>query len=90
MLSTILSGTTDISGTNAGSASVGFQGQHGLFYLALGLFHPRVDVREQVAELLWRIQGHEAGRHFWGGLGRFARMGWQRVMAGRVMEEQHR
>jgi len=69
LLATILSGTTDIAPPNSAnnnhsSASVGFQGQHGLFYLALGLFHPRLDVREEVAELLWRIQEHEAGRHF--------------------------
>ena len=54
--------------------------QQGLFYLALGLFHPKMEVREQVAELLLRVQEHEAGRHFWGSLGRFARMGWERIM----------
>lgn len=86
LLAAVLSGTTDIapSGGAAGSASVGFQGQHGLFYLALGLFHPKLEVREAVAELLWRIQRHEAGRHFWEGLGRFARVGWERIMTGRL------
>ena len=57
--------------------------QGGLFFLALGLFHPRQEVREQVALLLGRVRGHEAGRHFWGGVGRFAKIAWGRVMGGR-------
>ena len=56
----------------------------GLLTVALGLFHPKLEVREQVAELLLRIREHEAGRHFWGGLGRFVRVAWERVMGGRV------
>ena len=58
-------------------------GGSGLFYLALGLFHPKVGVREEVAELMMRVQEHEAGRHFWNGLGRFSKMAWERVVAGR-------
>ena len=44
----------------------------GLFYLSLGLFHPRQDVRMAVVKLLERIMEHPAGRHFWSNLGRFA------------------
>lgn len=51
----------------------------GLFYLALGLFHPNVRVRFATAELLERITEHEAGRHFWAQLGRFAKMAFARV-----------
>ena len=53
----------------------------GLFCLATGLFHPRADVREAVAELLVRIREHDAGRHYWAGLGRFAKMAFARVWA---------
>lgn len=78
LLSVVANGPTDLS-RNTG---IGGQGQ-GLFYLALGLFHPRIEVREAVAELLLRVQEHEAGRHFWMGLGRFAKVGWERVVQGR-------
>jgi hypothetical protein len=51
----------------------------GLFYLSLGLFHPRVDVRLAVVRLLDRVMDHAAGRHFWNGLGRFAKLAFYRV-----------
>ncbi|ORY10630.1 docking domain of Afi1 for Arf3 in vesicle trafficking-domain-containing protein [Clohesyomyces aquaticus] len=51
----------------------------GLFYLSLALFHPRQDVRLAVVRLLERIMDHEAGRHFWGSLGRFAKLAFYRV-----------
>ncbi|KAF2738416.1 spindle pole body interacting protein [Polyplosphaeria fusca] len=51
----------------------------GLFYIALGLFHPRQEVRVKVVGLLERILAHEAGRHFWGTLGRFAKLAFFRV-----------
>ncbi|TKA49322.1 hypothetical protein B0A49_13460 [Cryomyces minteri] len=46
----------------------------GLFYLSLALFHPRPDVRDKIRELLERIREHEAGRLFWAGMGRFAKL----------------
>lgn len=51
----------------------------GLFYLSLGLFHPRQDVRMAVVRLLERIMDHPAGRYFWGSLGRFAKLAFFRV-----------
>ncbi|KAF2476187.1 spindle pole body interacting protein [Lindgomyces ingoldianus] len=51
----------------------------GLFYLSLALFHPREEVRLAVVRLLERIMSHEAGRHFWGSLGRFAKLAFYRV-----------
>ncbi|KAJ4332533.1 hypothetical protein N0V95_009644 [Ascochyta clinopodiicola] len=51
----------------------------GLFYLSLGLFHPRQDVRMAVVKLLERIMDHPAGRYFWGSLGRFAKLAFFRV-----------
>jgi hypothetical protein len=51
----------------------------GLFYLSLGLFHPRLDVRLSVVRLLERIMEHPAGRHFWASLGRFAKLAFFRV-----------
>jgi len=51
----------------------------GLFYLSLGLFHPRADVRVAVVKLLERIMEHPAGRIFWAGLGRFAKLAYFRV-----------
>ncbi|KAF3032503.1 hypothetical protein E8E12_003938 [Didymella heteroderae] len=51
----------------------------GLFYLSLGLFHPRQDVRMAVVKLLERIMEHPAGRYFWSSLGRFAKLAFFRV-----------
>ncbi|KAL8733855.1 MAG: hypothetical protein Q9166_001843 [cf. Caloplaca sp. 2 TL-2023] len=51
----------------------------GLFYISLGLFHPEVKVRLATVELLERIIGHEAGRHFWAGLSRFSKLAFVRV-----------
>lgn len=51
----------------------------GLFYLSLGLFHPKSDVRIAVVRLLERIIEHPAGRHFWSTLGRFAKLAFFRV-----------
>ncbi|KAF9735464.1 hypothetical protein PMIN02_006065 [Paraphaeosphaeria minitans] len=51
----------------------------GLFYLSLGLFHPRQDVRAAVVKLLERIIEHPAGRYFWATLGRFAKLAFFRV-----------
>ncbi|KAL8792949.1 MAG: hypothetical protein Q9195_004446 [Heterodermia aff. obscurata] len=51
----------------------------GLFYLSLGLFHPQARVRRGTVELLERVMVHEAGRHFWAQLGRFAKTAFTRV-----------
>ncbi len=51
----------------------------GLFYLSLGLFHPRQDVRMAIVKLLERIMDHPAGRLFWMQLGRFAKLAYFRV-----------
>lgn len=51
----------------------------GLFYLSLGLFHKDVVVREAIVGLLQRIMIHDAGRHFWATLGRFAKLAFFRV-----------
>ncbi|KAJ9665470.1 hypothetical protein H2201_004352 [Coniosporium apollinis] len=51
----------------------------GLFYLSLGLFHPRPDVRAATVRMLESIMAHEAGRHFWASLGRFAKLAFFRV-----------
>ena len=54
----------------------------GLFYISLGLFHPRADVRRAVVGLLDRLVDHPAGRHFWAGLGRFAKLAFFRIKRG--------
>ncbi|KAK2765404.1 hypothetical protein FQN54_008250 [Arachnomyces sp. PD_36] len=51
----------------------------GLFYISMGLFHPDSAVREATVDLVDRIAAHEAGRHFWSHLGRFAKLGYMRV-----------
>ncbi|KAL9040093.1 MAG: hypothetical protein Q9214_004619 [Letrouitia sp. 1 TL-2023] len=51
----------------------------GLFYISLGLFHPDLRVRLATVELLERIKVHEAGRHFWAQLGRFAKLALFRI-----------
>jgi hypothetical protein len=51
----------------------------GLFYISLGLFHPRLDVRMAVVKLLERIMDHPAGRLMWTNLGRFAKLAFFRV-----------
>ncbi|KAF4554256.1 MesA-like protein [Elsinoe fawcettii] len=65
-----------------GSAG-GMAGGGGLFHLALGLFHPKMEVREKIADLLGRIREHDAGRHFWNRLGGFERAAWERIESGR-------
>jgi hypothetical protein len=61
--------------------------QTGMFYLALGLMHPRLDVRETVAELIDKIRVHEAGRHFWAALGRFEQAAFDRVVLAKAERE---
>lgn len=51
----------------------------GLFYISLGLLHPRKDVRRCTVRLMERIQYHEAGRHFWSSLSRFTKMAFVRI-----------
>jgi hypothetical protein len=51
----------------------------GLFYISLGLFHRDPGVRLAVVGLLDRIMTHEAGRHFWGSLGRFPKLAFFRA-----------
>ncbi|QIW97265.1 hypothetical protein AMS68_002783 [Peltaster fructicola] len=61
-------------------AKIGPQGTgSGLFYIAYGLFHPKIEVREAVAQLLGRIKNHEAGRHFWASLGKYIKTAWEKV-----------
>lgn len=55
------------------------EGNAGLFYISLGLFHPYAKVRAATVELLERMIGHEAGRHFWAQLGRFAKLAFFRA-----------
>lgn len=59
--------------------SVTPESNSGLFYLSLGLFHPRQDVRQAVVNLLEKIMDHPAGRHFWASLGRFAKLAFYRI-----------
>jgi hypothetical protein len=75
LLATVANGSWD---SRAGSAGMG----QGLFYIAFGLCHSKVEVREAVAGLLARVRVHEAGRHFWNALGRFSRVAWERVVRG--------
>ncbi|KAI9763186.1 MAG: hypothetical protein M1840_000852 [Geoglossum simile] len=51
----------------------------GLFYLSLGLFHPRPDVRMATVQLLGRIEDHEAGKHFWNAMSGFAKLAFFRL-----------
>ena len=51
----------------------------GLFYISLGLFHPRKEVRFRTVELLERIARHEAGKHYWESLGRFQQLAFFRL-----------
>ncbi|KAK5745282.1 hypothetical protein LTR17_001443 [Elasticomyces elasticus] len=69
-------------GGGTGQGGMGQGRMDGLFYLGLGLFHPSLEVREGVAGLLGRVREHEAGRHFWGGVGRFVEGAWERVVRG--------
>ncbi|KAJ9254224.1 hypothetical protein DTO195F2_6728 [Paecilomyces variotii] len=55
------------------------ESQAGLFYISMGLFHPDPVVRDATVELLDRIAAHEAGRHFWNHLGRFAKLAYFRL-----------
>ncbi|RPA86583.1 spindle pole body interacting protein [Ascobolus immersus RN42] len=55
------------------------ENQGGLHPIALGLFHPDPKARQAVVELLERIGGHVAGKHFFGGLGRWYRLAFVRL-----------
>ena len=55
------------------------EGNAGLFYMSLGLFHPDVKVRAATVELFERMINHEAGRHFWAQLSRFSKLAFQRI-----------
>lgn len=55
------------------------ESQAGLFYVSLGLFHQDPAVRDITVDLLDRISCHEAGRHFWNHLGRFAKLAFVRI-----------
>ena len=55
------------------------ESQAGLFHVGVGLFHPEREVRRAVVELLERVREHEAGRHWWAGLGRFLKVAFWRV-----------
>lgn len=59
--------------------SVAPESHAGLFYIALGLFHKEQDVRVKTVELLERIGEHEAGQHWWEGLGRFEKLAFSRI-----------
>ena len=59
--------------------SVVAESNAGLFYVSLGLFHPKLEVRNAVVTLLDRLVDHPAGRHFWAGLGRFAKLAYIRI-----------
>lgn len=52
----------------------------GLFYVSLGLWHEDARVREAVTALLDRIRNHAAGRVFFGRLGGWANLGFNRGM----------
>lgn len=59
--------------------SVAPESHAGLFYIALGLFHKDHDVRLKTVELLERISEHDAGQHWWKGLGRFEKLAFNRI-----------
>lgn len=61
------------------------EAQGGLHHVALGLFHPDRAVRREVVQFLTRVRGHVAGKHFWGGLSR-----WYKVAFLRIVEEGER
>ena len=79
LLTVIANGVWENKPTAAGIGQ-----SHGLLHLGMGLFHQRLEVREEIAELLGRIRDHEAGRHFWNTLARFVKIAWERVMGARV------
>ncbi|KAF2209403.1 hypothetical protein CERZMDRAFT_114067 [Cercospora zeae-maydis SCOH1-5] len=79
LLSIVVNGVWENRPTASGSGQ-----NSGLLYIGMGLLHPKLEVREEIAELLGRIKEHEAGRHFWQSLGRFVRIAWDRVMTSRV------
>ncbi|KAF2863460.1 spindle pole body interacting protein [Piedraia hortae CBS 480.64] len=82
LLTVVVNSTWDPKGNPAGPGSPGV----GLFYIVLGLSHPYPEVRAATAKLLDRIQGHEAGRHFWNQVGRAGKSAWRRIIEARSGE----
>ena len=87
LLVVIVNTSPNIAVGGNSSSGVGAAGGGGLFHIALGLFHPKVDVRERIAELLGRVREHDAGRHFWVKLGAFEKAAWERVESARRQKE---
>jgi hypothetical protein len=55
------------------------ESQAGLFYVAMGLLHPDVTVRDATVVLLERISAHDAGQHFSAQLSRFLKVAFLRA-----------
>lgn len=51
-----------------------------LYYVALGMLHPRPEVRDAVIGLMWRIHNHSAGRHFFAKLNPFFLITYNRLL----------
>lgn len=57
-----------------------------LFYIALGLFHKSPQVRMSTAHLIYRIEQHTAGRHFFHGMSQFQKTAYKRLLAETMRE----
>lgn len=57
-----------------------------LFYISIGLFHPDPKVRISTTKLLYRVQHHMAGRHFFNAMSLFHQTAYYRQLPG-VMKE---
>jgi hypothetical protein len=70
--------------------SVAPESQAGLFYVAMGLLHPDVTVRDATVVLLERISAHDAGQHFSAQLSRFLKVAFLRAKQDKAARDSSR
>lgn len=61
-----------------------------LFYIALGLFHKSPQVRTATVHLIHRIEGHNAGHHFFEAMSQFQRTAYKRLLVETLRESRNR
>ena len=61
-----------------------------LFYIALGLFHNSPQVRAATVRILYRIENHVAGRHFYDAMSQFQKVAYKRLLQEAVRDSRNK
>lgn len=68
------------AGSSSGFGSNSMEEKNLLHYVALGMLHPSSEIRDATVGLMWRIQNHSAGRHFFATLNSFFLITFNRLL----------